>query len=77
MGDDTNRRLNRGGAGIGPCPTAGGRTGRSYSHAGIGWPQWLVERIDLLGRCFAVEVYAYCIMSNHFHLVARYVHENR
>ena len=31
-----------------------------------------MERIDLLGRCFAVEVYAYCIMSNHFHLVARY-----
>ena len=44
------------------------RTGRDYSHR----RQWLVERIDLLGRCFAVEVYAYCIMSNHFHLVARY-----
>ena len=44
------------------------RTGRDYSHR----RQWLVERIDLLGRCFAVEVYAYCIMSNHFHLVARH-----
>ena len=32
----------------------------------------LVDRIRLLACCFAVEVYAYCIMSNHFHLVARY-----
>ena len=44
------------------------RTGRDYSHR----KQWLVERIKLLACCFAVEVYAYCIMSNHFHLVARY-----
>ena len=44
------------------------RTGRDYSHR----RQWLVDRIRLLACCFAVEVYAYCIMSNHFHLVARY-----
>ena len=44
------------------------RTGRDYSHR----RQWLVDRIKLLACCFAVEVYAYCIMSNHFHLVARY-----
>ena len=44
------------------------RTGRDYSHG----KQWLVDRIKLLACCFAVEVYAYCIMSNHFHLVARY-----
>ncbi len=44
------------------------RTGRDYSHR----RQWLVDRINLLACCFAVEVYAYCIMSNHFHLVARY-----
>ena len=44
------------------------RTGRDYSHR----RQWLVDRIGLLACCFAVEVYAYCIMSNHFHLVARY-----
>ena len=44
------------------------RTGRDCSHR----RQWLVDRIRLLACCFAVEVYAYCIMSNHFHLVARY-----
>lgn len=31
-----------------------------------------MDRIKLLACCFAVEVYAYCIMSNHFHLIARY-----
>ena len=30
------------------------RTGRDYSHR----KQWLVDRIRLLARCFAVEVYA-------------------
>ena len=44
------------------------RTGRDCSHR----KQWLVDRIKLLACCFAVEVYAYCIMSNHFHLVARH-----
>ena len=44
------------------------RTGRDYSHR----RQWLVDRIELLACCFAVQIYAYCIMSNHFHLVARY-----
>ena len=44
------------------------RTGRDHSHR----RQWLVERIRLLARCFAVEVHAYCIMGNHFHLVVRY-----
>ena len=33
---------------------------------------WLTERLMLLVRCFAVELYAYSIMSNHFHLVVRY-----
>ena len=43
-------------------------TGRDNSHR----KQWLVDRIKLLACCFAVEIYAYCIMSNHFHLIARY-----
>ena len=43
-------------------------TGRDGSHR----KQWLVDRMKLLACCFAVEIYAYCIMSNHFHLIARY-----
>lgn len=43
-------------------------TGRDGSHR----KQWLADRIRVLACCFAVEIYAYCIMSNHFHLVARY-----
>ena len=43
-------------------------TGRDNSHR----KQWLVDRLKLLACCFAVEIYAYCIMSNHFHLIARY-----
>lgn len=43
-------------------------TGRDGSHR----KQWLVDRLNLLACCFAVQIYAYCIMSNHFHLVARY-----
>ena len=43
-------------------------TGRDNSHR----KQWLVDRLELLACCFAVEIYAYCIMSNHFHLIARY-----
>ena len=44
------------------------RSGKDYSHR----RGWLVERILLLARCFAVEVYAYAIMSNHFHIVLHY-----
>jgi len=43
-------------------------TGRDNSHR----KQWLVDRLAQLACCFAVEIYAYCIMSNHFHLIARY-----
>ena len=41
---------------------------RDYSHR----KQWLVERLKLLGGAFAVDIYAYAIMSNHFHLVLYY-----
>ena len=43
-------------------------TRRNYSHR----KQWLEERMNLLGRCFAVEIHAYAIMTNHFHLVLTY-----
>ena len=43
-------------------------TGRDYSHR----RRWLVDRLKLLACCFGIEIYAYCIMSNHFHLVARF-----
>ena len=44
------------------------RTGRDYSHR----KAWLAERIAQLSRCFAVQIWAYAVMSSHFHLVARY-----
>ena len=40
------------------------RTGKDYSHR----KRWLVERMLALARCFAVEIDAYAVMSNHFHL---------
>ena len=39
-------------------------TRKDYSHR----KQWLIERLNFLVRHFAVELYGYCIMSNHFHL---------
>lgn len=43
-------------------------TGKDYSHR----KAWLVKRIEQLARCYAVEVMAYTVMSNHFHLVVLY-----
>ena len=44
------------------------QTRRDYSHR----RDWLVKRLDQLVPCFAVDLYAYSIMDNHFHLVLRY-----
>ena len=44
------------------------RSGKDYSHR----RQWLVDRLLMLARCFAVEIYAYAVMSNHFHIVLHY-----
>ncbi len=44
------------------------RTRRDYSHR----KSWFTERLKQLGGAFAIDVYAYAIMSNHFHLVVYY-----
>ena len=43
------------------------QSGKSYEHRRI----WIAKRIQLLTSLFAVDVYAYAIMSNHYHLVIR------
>ena len=44
------------------------RSGKDYSHR----RRWLIDRLMLLAQCFAVEIYAYAVMSNHFHIVLHY-----
>lgn len=43
-------------------------TGRDYSYRRA----WIKSRLFVLAECFAVDVYAYAILSNHFHVVVRY-----
>jgi REP element-mobilizing transposase RayT len=45
-------------------------SGRDYSHR----KEWVLERLRLLSAVFAIDICAYAIMSNHYHLV---VHVNR
>ena len=40
-------------------------TGCNYDHR----RQWIVDRIDFLSKNFAVDICAYAVMSNHYHLV--------
>ena len=42
-------------------------TNKDYSHR----KQWLVERLALLSKTFAIDVCAYSAMSNHLHLVLK------
>jgi REP element-mobilizing transposase RayT len=42
-------------------------SGQSYDHR----RQWVVDRIRLLSSLFAIDVCAYAVMSNHYHLVLK------
>ena len=43
-------------------------TGRDYSYR----KSWLVDRMKALAPSFAVEIYGFAVMNNHFHLVLHY-----
>jgi REP element-mobilizing transposase RayT len=40
--------------------------GQDYSHR----KQWVIDRMNMLALMFAIDVCAYAVMSNHYHLVA-------
>ena len=42
-------------------------TGRSLSHR----RQWMLERLQLLTETFSINLCAYALMSNHYHLVVK------
>ncbi len=43
------------------------RSGKDLSHR----KEWLLERLQLLSEAYAIDVAAYAILSNHYHLVLR------
>jgi len=42
-------------------------TGQSYEHR----KEWVIERLRELDKIFAIDICAYAVMSNHYHLVLR------
>ncbi|MCU7937385.1 MAG: transposase [Candidatus Thiodiazotropha sp. (ex Dulcina madagascariensis)] len=42
-------------------------TGKNFDHRKM----WVVERLEVLSRIYAIEICAYAVMSNHHHLVLR------
>lgn len=46
-------------------------SGKNYSHR----KQWVVERMAVLSEVFAIDLCAFAVMSNHYHLVIRMDHE--
>jgi REP element-mobilizing transposase RayT len=49
-----------------------GHSGQNYEHR----RQWVVDKMKALGQVFCIDICAYAIMSNHFHLVL-YVNQER
>ncbi|MFC1684715.1 transposase [Pseudomonadota bacterium] len=43
------------------------QSGHNYDHR----KQWLVDRIKFLASIFSIDISAYAVMSNHYHLVVR------
>ena len=43
------------------------QSGRNFDHR----KQWLVDRIKFLASIFSIDISAYAVMSNHYHLVVR------
>ena len=46
-------------------------TGKDYSHR----KQWIVDKLKELAELFAIDVCAYAVMSNHYHLVLKINYE--
>ncbi len=46
-------------------------SGKSYEHRKV----WVLERLETLAAVFAVDICAYAVMSNHYHVVVRLDHE--
>jgi REP element-mobilizing transposase RayT len=42
-------------------------TGKNYEHRKV----WVIERLRELAEVFAIDICAYAVMSNHYHLVLR------